>query len=151
MARDSSESTNAAALRPRPVMDRWTTPFWEGASRHELVIEQCQSCGHYIHPPFPECTVCRSPAVGFVKVSGRGTIHQRAIVESAVVTGFEDDVPYACLTVELVEQPGLIVAGNLIDAPPREAVIGRAVEVAFLTESDGFTRPVFRLVDGDRR
>ena len=40
------------------------------------------------------------------------------IVESPVVIGFEDDVPYAFLLVELAEQEELLVAGNLVDAEP---------------------------------
>jgi hypothetical protein len=51
-------------------------------------------------------------------VSGCGTIFERAIVESPVVVGFENDVPYACLLVELEEQPDLLIAGNLVDAAP---------------------------------
>jgi len=39
-----------------------------------------------------------------------------------------------------------LVAGNLVDAPPYEARIGRPVEVVFREESDGFTLPMFKLV-----
>ncbi len=140
------ESLPKVELRPRPVIDPLSQAYWDGVARSELVIEKCRACGHYIHPPFPECTLCRSNDIDFVAVSGRGRIHQRVIVESPVVPGFEHEVPYACLTVELDEEPGLIVLGNLIGASPYEAVIGRPVEVEFITEADGFTRPVFRLV-----
>jgi uncharacterized OB-fold protein len=110
------------------------------------VIQRCRDCGFYVHPPYPECTSCRSESLGFEAVSGRGEIYERAIVESPVVVGFEDDVPYACLLVELEEQPGLLIAGNLADAPPSDALIGRRVEVVFREDPDGFTLPMFRLV-----
>lgn len=99
-----------------------------------------------MHPPYPECTNCRSGDLTFEPVSGRGVIFERAVVESPVVVGFEDDVPYACLFVELDEQAGLLVAGNLVDAAPYEARIGRPVEVVFRVERDGFTLPAFKLL-----
>ena len=109
-------------------------------------MQRCRACRNYVHPPYPECTNCRSGDLSFEPVSGRGVIFERSIVESPVVIGFEDEVPYACLLVELVEQAGLLVAGNLVDAPPEEARIGRPVEVVFRQEPDGFTLPMFTLV-----
>lgn len=141
-----SKSENQA-LRPRPVPDELSQPFWDGVSTHKLVIQRCRSCMNYVHPPYPECTRCRSSDLTFEPVSGRGTIYERVIVESPVVTGFEDDVPYAFLLVELAEQEELLVAGNLVDAGPYEGRIGRPVEVVFRQDYDGFTLPLFRLVE----
>ena len=135
-----------AQLRPRPLPDELSRPFWDGIARRQLVIQRCRPCGNYVHPPYPECTECRVSDLGFEAVSGRGRIFQRVIVESPVVVGFEADVPYACLLVELEEQADLLVAGNLVGADPREAVIGRRVELVFRQEADGFTLPAFRLV-----
>ena len=135
-----------AALKPRPVPDALERPFWDGVARHTLVMQRCRACKNYVHPPYPECTNCRSGDLTFEPVSGRGVIFERAVVESPVVVGFEDDVPYACLFVELDEQAGLLVAGNLVDAAPYEARIGRPVEVVFREESDGFTLPAFKLL-----
>lgn len=134
-------------LKPRPVPDDLAQLFWDGIADHQLVIQRCRVCRNYVHPPYPECTNCRSGDLTFEPVSGRGTIFERTIVESPIVVGFEDDVPYACLFVELDEQPGLLVAGNLVDAAPHEARIGRPVEVVFRQQSDGFTLPGFKLVD----
>ena len=73
-------------------------------------------------------------------------IFERAVVESPVVVGFEDDVPYACLFVELIEQAGLLVAGNLVDAAPYQANIGRPGRSGVREESDGFILTGFKLV-----
>jgi uncharacterized OB-fold protein len=135
-------------LRPRPLPDELTQPFWEGVARHELVLQRCSTCGHFVHPPFPECTGCRSNQLAFEAVSGKGTIFERSIVEAPVVVGYEDDVPYACLLVELDEQPGLLIAGNLIDASPYEAQIGRRVQVVFREDPDGFALPMFQFLPG---
>jgi uncharacterized OB-fold protein len=137
-------------MRPRPEITPLTQPFWDGARAGRLVLQRCRACGHYDHPPFPECTQCRSAETGFVPVSGRGTIFQRCIVASPVVAGFEQRIPYACLAVELDEQPGLVVIGNLVEAPPQEAVIGRRVEVVFEDAGEGFVLPMFRLASRER-
>jgi uncharacterized OB-fold protein len=152
--RQSRDRTQEAALspsdtpglRPRPVPDELAQPFWDGVANHKLVIQRCRACRTYVHPPYPECTSCRSSGLTFEPVSGRGVIFERVIVASPVVVGFEDEVPYACLFVELAEQPGLLVAGNLVDAAPEEAEIGRPVEVVFRQDPDGFTLPLFKLV-----
>jgi uncharacterized protein len=143
-----SELQNAsphASPRPRPAPDALSKPFWDGVAEGMLVIQRCNACEHYIHPPFPECTACRSSDLGYSRVSGRGAIHQRAIVEAQVVSGFEADVPYACLIVELEEEPGLLVAGNLVGADPYAAVIGRPVTVTFVARPDGVVLPAFEL------
>jgi uncharacterized OB-fold protein len=135
------------SLRPRPALDELSQPFWDGVARHELVLQRCAACRNFQHPPYPECMACRSRDLTFDAVSGRGTIFTRSIVESPVVIGFQDAVPYACLFVELVEQPGLLVAGNLVDAGPYEARVGCPVELVFREEPDRFTLPMFKLVE----
>jgi uncharacterized OB-fold protein len=136
-----------ATTRPRPVPDALTQPYWDGVAIHELVLQRCRACGYYVHPPYPECTKCRADDLDFEAVSGRGTIFERSIVESPIVVGFESDVPYACLFVELDEQPALLVAGNLVNDAPHEARIGRRVEVVFRDDPDGFTLPMFKLLE----
>jgi uncharacterized protein len=135
------------SLRPRPVTNELTKPFWDGIAAGKLVIQRCNECDAYIHPPRHECPECRSQGLAFVAVSGRGIIHARSIVEAPVVIGFEQDVPYVCLVAELEEQKGLLVAGNLMVADPYEARIGRPVRLVFHTDPDGFTRPVFVLTE----
>lgn len=130
-------------LRPEPVPDDLTRPFWDGARRGRLVIQRCSACGHYEHPPYPECMACRASALEFVEVSGRGVVMSRVIVSEPIVPGFEDELPYACLLVELEEQAGLVVAGNLRDADPRSATVGAPVEAAF-EHGPAFSLPMFR-------
>jgi len=138
--------TENELLRPRPIPDALSQAFWSGIARRQLVLQRCRACGYYIHPPYPECTSCRASDYSFEPVSGNGTIFERAIVTAPIVPGFEDRLPYACLFVELDEQPDLLVAGNLIDADPYLAEIGRCVEVVFRDDDiDGFTLPFFRL------
>jgi uncharacterized OB-fold protein len=62
------------------------------------------------------------------------------------IAGFENEVPYTNLLVELDEQPLLLMLGNVPGT--NDAVkIGRRVQVAFEELSDGLFLPQFRLVD----
>ena len=58
---------HSAERRPRTARSgparrspRTTSFFFEGAKRHELLIQRCTSCGVLRHPPRPACANCRS-------------------------------------------------------------------------------------------
>jgi uncharacterized OB-fold protein len=129
---------DTTSLRPRPVIDALSQPFWDGMAGGELVIQRCVDCGYYVHPPYPECTSCRGSTLTFEAVSGRGAIFERSIISSPVVVGFEDAIPYACVVVELEEQDELLVAGRFEGPDPSAAVVGTPVEAVFRAEPDGF-------------
>jgi uncharacterized OB-fold protein len=77
------------------------------------------------------CPDCRSTSFEFRAVSGRGTVSAFSVLREPRVAGMESLVPYAVLAVELVEQPGLIVMGNLLGAPADAARVGLEVRVRF--------------------
>jgi uncharacterized OB-fold protein len=129
--------------RPLPVANDLTRPYWEAASRRELVIQRCGRCGHWIHLPARTCENCYSVDLHFEQVTGRGTIASTAIARAQIADGFE--APFACIAVELDEQPGLLVVTNLLGVAPDDAVIGRRVRVCFETLTDNVVLPQFEL------
>ena len=64
---------------------------------------------------------------------------------TACVAGLESLVPYACLAVEIDEQAGVIVMGNLLGVPADSVGVGMRVQVCFepLGEDD-LVLPQFR-------
>ena len=74
-----------------PVADPWTKPYWDGAAEHRLMIQRCQGCGNYNHPPVFICMKCndRDATLAFEQVSGRGTVYSWFIAYHAQVGGFE--------------------------------------------------------------
>jgi uncharacterized OB-fold protein len=50
--------------------------------------------------------------VSFEPVSGRARLWSYTVTHHRIVKGFEEVVPYACLVVELVEQPELFMASD---------------------------------------
>jgi len=116
-------------------------PYWEGGVDGILRIARCQECQFYIHPPMPVCPRCRSRAVEFEPVSGRGTVHSFTISRYEWTAGIEP--PYLVAQVELVEQEGLIVLTNIVDCDVDAAAIGMQVSVRFIEAGNAWI-PVFR-------
>ena len=136
---------DAARLRPLPLPDDDTRPFWEHCRRHELRMQRCGDCGALRFTPRPLCPRCLSGACEWVPVSGRGTIASRVVVHPPVLPAFADRVPYAVVLVELAEDPTLRMVGNVLDAAPDEVEIGRPVEVAFEELTEEITLPQWKL------
>ena len=125
-----------------PVPNDMTALFWEAARREELAIQRCEECGYFNHPPRPACDACMSESLAFVPVSGCGTIWSRTVLHAPNVPGWEDEIPFVNVAVELDEQPGLLMITNWLDAT--EAEVGRPVEVFFQRINDEITLPQFR-------
>ena len=135
--------------RVAPVPTELTVPFWAAAARRELHIQRCADCRTYVHFPRPECPACGSDRLGFESVSGRGTIATFAVVHRSFVAG--PPPPFTIAWIDLVEQPGLRVFSNIVDAPPARAWIGAPVEVDF-AEIAGFGLvPTFRLTSREAK
>lgn len=139
--------SEAPPLRPLPVPDEDSRPFWEGCRRHQLLMQRCSACGVLRFHPRPMCSKCRSMVSEWVPVSGRGTIASRVVVHAPVLPAFQDRVPYAVVLVELDEDPGLRLVGNVLDAAPEQVRIGLPVRVAFEELTDEVTLPQWQLAE----
>ena len=128
--------------RPVPEFDDVTTPFWEAAARHELVLQTCASCGVVRHPPRPVCPACLSWDHVWKPANGRGTLWSWVVAHPPVLPAFAEKTPYNVAVVELVE--GVRMVGNLLDVTDGEIHEGMAVEVAWEDVEDGVTLPQWR-------
>jgi uncharacterized OB-fold protein len=135
-----------AAKKPVPVADDLTSPFWEAAKEHRLVVQRCGSCGYYNHPPRPYCDACTAQEMRFEPVSGRGTVYSFTVMHQRDVAGFEEEAPFINIVVELAEQPRLLMVSNLSLSERAKVKIGAAVEVYFEERGEGVAIPQFRIV-----
>jgi uncharacterized OB-fold protein len=127
--------------------DAWTEPFWQAAREHRLTACQCASCGRFRMPPTPFCPNCRSQAVEWPELSGRGVIFSFSIVERAVVPAMADYIPYAPALIELPDAPGVRLFSNVVGAPLDEIRIGAPVHAVWEDEVDGASLVRFALGD----
>ena len=135
-----------APYRVLPLPDELSQPFWDASKQNTLVIQRCQKCGFYLHPPVFLCTNCRDreAALIFEKVSGRGAVYSHYIHYDKEIGGFEDKVPYPVVLVELEEQRGLFMATNILDCPYDQIKMGLPVEVVFERANDDISIPQFK-------
>lgn len=116
--------------------DPLTLPFWEAATRGELVVQRCSSCGHHQLYPRPFCLACDGDDLRWVRAAGTGTVYTRTVVRVPVSPDLEP--PYAVAVVELDEGPRLM--GNLADA---STPIDARVRIAWRTRLDLPPFPMF--------
>lgn len=116
--------------------DPLTLPFWEAATRGELVVQRCSSCGHHQLYPRPFCLACDGDDLRWVRAAGTGTVYTRTVVRVPVSPDLEP--PYAVAVVELDEGPRLM--GNLADA---STPIDARVRIAWRTRPDLPPFPMF--------
>lgn len=138
--------TTQASAKPLPVVGPLTEPYWRSAADGRLALQYCRRCATHLHPPGPLCPHCHGKDLGFRPVSGRGRVYTYAVIHRTFVPGFEGDVPYVIAWIELEEQPGLRVFGNVTGCDPDGVRIGTAVE-AYFPDRPGFgPMPNFRVI-----
>jgi len=127
---------------PKPVADQETRGYWEGAGRHELVLQRCRRCGTVQHRPRALCVTCLGGEIEHFVASGRGTVWTFTVTEQNQVPPFRDATPYVLAYVELEEGPRLLT--NVVGCPPDAVRIGMPVLAEFRADADGLAVPVFR-------
>lgn len=111
-------------------------PFWAALAQGQLVVQHCAPCGEWMFPTRVRCAGCGG-VPEWKPVSGRGRIWSFTWVHPPVLPVFAPYAPYPVVVIELAEQPGLRMVGNLvaeatspINAVQRQdVVIGAPVEL----------------------
>ena len=119
------------SMIPLPAPTQDDREFWEGCSRHELLIQRCIDCGTFRFPPRPMCHNCASMNTEWARVSGKGRIYSWINVVHPVHPAMVDRVPFPVLLVELDDAPGVRLVSNTVDCESEEIEIGMPVRVVF--------------------
>jgi uncharacterized OB-fold protein len=133
--------------RPIPIPDNSSEGFWQATKHNVLAIARCSRCGVFNHPPDAICAHCGSaePEFIFQPVSGRGKVKSWTIVRQALLPGFEAEIPYVLVDIELDEQEGLRITGRLLDGPGAVIRLGQSVNVRFEHIAPDIAVPAFVL------
>lgn len=132
--------------RLAPSMTPDTQFFWDGAKEHRLLIQQCDACHRFRHPPRPMCPDCNSLQWTAVEASGEATVFSFVMPRHPQYPWFEPD--YIVALVELEE--GVRLVTNVVDVAPGEVSVGMAVTVRFDEFDGGLVLPMFRpMLDGE--
>lgn len=134
--------------RPSPVPNPDTKPFWVATGCHELRLPHCVLCDRLLYPPTPRCPGCREWITTWCSVSGYGRLYGWTVVHTGLAPGF--DPPYVVAEIELAEQPGLLMASNVVGADPTELRVGMPMTLTWLDVDDGMSLPQFTPAGGGR-
>lgn len=122
------------ADRLPPPIDDATRPLWTGGLEGKLLIQRCEQCRRWAHPPVAgPCPSCGGALVP-EPASGKGTVFTYTV--NAHTYNPAVPVPYVIAIVELAEQAGLRFFTNLVNCDPADVRVGMAVRVVFEDHGD---------------
>ncbi len=127
--------------KPTPRPTPTEQPFYDACARHQLILQQCQDCGHVLFYPRTHCVQCHSEQLVWREASGQGSIVSYTVVRRSVSADFE--APYMIALIDLREGPRMM--SQIIEAEPEALAVGLSVSVDFAAWSEDITLPVFRL------
>lgn len=128
-------------LRPLPVSDPGTAPYWEGTRAHKLMLPKCEECGQVHFYPRSVCPHCGSARLAWIEASGRGSVYSFTVVHRPPSPAFKPLVPYVVAVIALDEGPHLM--SNIGGCAPLEVRIGMRVQVAWEDIDPVATLPYF--------
>ncbi|WAU85987.1 bifunctional MaoC family dehydratase N-terminal/OB-fold nucleic acid binding domain-containing protein [Streptomyces sp. Qhu-G9] len=141
---ERSGSERSLSERPRPVVNRDNAGFWEGVSRHRLLIQRCEECRTLRFPWLPGCNACGGMEWDTVEAAGEGTVYSYVVMHHPPFPAF--DPPYAVGLVELAE--GVRMISNVVGVPHDRVRIGMPVRLEFERVDEELELPVFRATEG---
>lgn len=138
--------------KPIPSTDSISEEYWQRAAEETFVIQRCRACGEDQFYPRSHCRNCWSDTVEYTEHSGNGLVYSFARNHIPGENGFEDEVPYIVLLVELENidaNPSgrpVRMSSHIIDCPDEAVEIGLPVEVAFekIQSNPAVHLPVFK-------
>ena len=91
-------------LKPLPLPNSETAPFWEGCQGGRLMLQRCPSTGAFQFPPTTFCPGSLEQPE-WVEASGKGRVFSWIVVRRPIPAEvFEGDVPYVVALIDLEYQ-----------------------------------------------
>ncbi len=135
-------SAETAYTKPLPRIDERNRPHWEGNREGVLRVQRCDDCGTPRFPASRFCPHCLSESTSWVATEGRGAVWSWCVFHRAYFKGFEPELPYAVVLVQLDE--GIRLYSNLVDVPRDRIRIGMRVRAVFDAVTDDVTLVKFQ-------
>jgi uncharacterized OB-fold protein len=131
-----TDTSGVSTSRPVPIVQPESQAYWDGARQGRLVLQRCRACAAWVHPPRFSCPSCLSGQLAAAEATGHGTVFAWSVMHQRGVPGFDEQIPYAVVLIELAEQPGLLAVGQVVDCAPEELRVGMPVNVCFEERGD---------------
>jgi uncharacterized OB-fold protein len=123
-------------VTPVPDPDGLDAEHWKALRDERLVVQRCKECGSWQWGPEWVCCRCQSFELAWQEIpqedgAYRGLVYSWSRVRHATHERLRDATPYIVVLVSLPAAGGLRMAGNLMEDPNREVVIGTPVRAVF--------------------
>jgi uncharacterized OB-fold protein len=136
--------TVAENVKPLPVPDPDSRPFWDACAEHRLVAQRCGDCGTWRFPPGGFCPACSSRQAAWEPLAGTGVVQSFVVPHRAYSVAFEADLPYVIAHVEMDGTGGkVVVVGNVVGCVWTDVRVGLPVRVDFDDRAPGVAVPRF--------
>jgi uncharacterized OB-fold protein len=132
-------------VRGKPLPDRQDIDngaFWTGTDAGRLQVKHCRTCSRHHWPPRLGCPFCGSGEIEWADVAPLGTAFSWVVIHRSQTPGFETDVPYTVVLVELAAAKGVRMVGNLVNCRPDQLKAGLALQAVFAPSGDGSVKLV---------
>jgi uncharacterized OB-fold protein len=128
---------------PTAPIDRDNIEYYRGLLGCRLLVNQCQECRTWHHPPLPICPKCWSDRLLPTEVSGEARVFMSTVLYLGPAQDLVDYAAgYTLVTAELIEQEGLRISAPLVHHGDTHPNIGMAVRLTWI-ERDGHPVPAF--------
>jgi uncharacterized protein len=134
-------------VRPAPVANNLTKPFWDACNEQRLVLQNCTACNRLHYPPTQKCTKCGSEEkLVWKEVQGKGHIDVFFVIRDSRIKGFQSAQPVNFAVITLDEDPGINFLSNLPGTRPGEVTPGASVKLIFEKTNNGQMLPEWQVV-----
>jgi uncharacterized OB-fold protein len=132
---------------PGVRIDHDNAAHYRGLLEQRLLVNRCDHCAAWHHPPRSVCPRCWSRSVTPDEVSGNGAVALLTILRQGPPQPGVDYGPgHALVAVELDEQPGLRVSGTVVGTPAAQLSVGDRVQMVWRQIPGRNPRPDFEVV-----
>lgn len=115
--------------KPLPQATEISAPFWAGLKAHQVRLQQCDDCHHWIFFPRAHCPSCASRRLSWREVSGEGVLYTYTVARVPTLPEFTDEMPQLLAVVQLDEGPHINT--TLVGVAPDAVRVGERVRPVF--------------------
>jgi uncharacterized OB-fold protein/acyl dehydratase len=115
--------------KPLPQPTPISAPFWAGLKAHQVRLQQCDDCAHWIFFPRAHCPRCASAKLSWRDVAGTGTLYTYTVTRVPTLPEFADEMPQILAVVQFDEGPNINT--TLVGIDEAELRVGMRVRPVF--------------------
>lgn len=123
--------------KPLPRPTALSQPFWDALKLHQLHIQHCEDCGHWVFFPRAHCPACGGRRLSWQRVTGEGTLYTFTVARVPTLPEFSDEMPQLLAVIALDEGPHLNT--TLVGVAPEDLTVGLRLRPVFDDRPPGVT------------